>query len=105
MNLHIDSGYYGYRDEEDGVLLRVEAEAETAMRRAAIDEWEAEQKLRELESGGEYTRVKTSTDTETTVRRARRASPTASTSTRSLEPQKTRTSRKVQVRRPPRSGG
>ena len=66
MNLHIDSGYYGYRDEEDGVLLRVEAEAETAMRRAAIDEWEAEQKLRELESGGEYTRVKTSTDTETT---------------------------------------
>ena len=35
-------------------------------RRAAIDEWEAEQKLRELESGGEYTRVKTSTDTETT---------------------------------------
>ena len=66
MNLHIDSGYYGYRDEEDGVLLRVEAEAETAMRRAAIDEWEAEQKLRELESGGEYTRAKTSTDTETT---------------------------------------
>ena len=51
MNLHIDSGYYGFRDEEDGVLLRVEAEAEAEMRRSAHEQWEAEQTLRRLESG------------------------------------------------------
>ena len=30
---HIDGDYYGYRDEEDGVLIKVEAEAEATMRR------------------------------------------------------------------------
>ena len=29
---HINADYYGFRDEEDGVLLRAEAEAEVAMR-------------------------------------------------------------------------
>lgn len=30
---HIDGDYYGYRDEEDGVLVKVEAEAEAVMRK------------------------------------------------------------------------
>lgn len=54
MNLHIDSGYYGFRDEEDGVLLKVEAEAEEKMRAAEIERWEAEQRQRIEESGGNY---------------------------------------------------
>ena len=29
---HIDGDYYGYRDEEDGILIKVEAEAEATMR-------------------------------------------------------------------------
>jgi pre-mRNA-splicing factor ISY1 len=54
MNMHIDSGYYGFRDEEDGVLLKVEAEAEAKMRQAEIERWEAEQQRRIEESGGKY---------------------------------------------------
>jgi|TARA_B110000008_G_scaffold207966_1_gene206770 pre-mRNA-splicing factor ISY1 len=60
MNLHIDSGYYGFRDEEDGVLLKDEAEAEQQLQAAAIEQYETEQKLRELEGGG-GTRKKAST--------------------------------------------
>ena len=30
---HIDGDYYGYRDEEDGVLVKVEAAAEAIMQR------------------------------------------------------------------------
>ncbi|RDX83041.1 Pre-mRNA-splicing factor ISY1-like protein, partial [Mucuna pruriens] len=35
----IDASYYGYRDDEDGVLERLEGPAEEAMRRAAAEEW------------------------------------------------------------------
>ena len=37
----IDADYYGYRDEEDGVLEKVEAVAEASMREAAVASWEA----------------------------------------------------------------
>ena len=30
---HIDGDYYGYRDEEDGILVKVEAAAEAVMRK------------------------------------------------------------------------
>jgi pre-mRNA-splicing factor ISY1 len=56
LNLHIDSGYYGYRDEEDGVLVKIEAEAEEKMREVEMARWDAEQKLREIESGGASSR-------------------------------------------------
>ncbi|KAH9621425.1 hypothetical protein KSS87_015226 [Heliosperma pusillum] len=36
----IDASYYGYRDEEDGVLGKLEGPAEEAMRAAAVAEWE-----------------------------------------------------------------
>ncbi|MEW5302300.1 MAG: hypothetical protein WDW36_005100 [Sanguina aurantia] len=36
----IDPDYYGFRDEEDGVLVRVEAEAEALMRAEAMLVWE-----------------------------------------------------------------
>lgn len=35
----IDADYFGYRDEDDGVLLKVEKEAEEAVRKAAEEEW------------------------------------------------------------------
>ncbi|MBA0794068.1 hypothetical protein Gohar_018427 [Gossypium harknessii] len=35
----IDASYYGYRDEEDGVLARVEGPAEAKMRAEAEEEW------------------------------------------------------------------
>lgn len=35
----IDASYYGYRDDEDGVLEKVEGPAERAMREAAVREW------------------------------------------------------------------
>lgn len=40
MHRAIDADYYGFRDEEDGILERVEAEAEGPMRRQAIAEWD-----------------------------------------------------------------
>lgn len=40
MFKRIDADYYGYRDDEDGILVRLEAEAEKAAREAAIREWE-----------------------------------------------------------------
>eukprot|EP00043_Microstomoeca_roanoka_P011640 m.109916 g.109916 ORF g.109916 m.109916 type:complete len:285 (-) comp15255_c0_seq1:1305-2159(-) len=36
----VDADYYGYRDEEDGVLLALEEEAEEANRKRAHQEWE-----------------------------------------------------------------
>ncbi|CAI5461160.1 unnamed protein product [Closterium sp. Yama58-4] len=37
----IDMDYYGYRDEEDGILVRLEAEAERVIVAKAVREWEA----------------------------------------------------------------
>ncbi|KAK7313099.1 hypothetical protein VNO77_37509 [Canavalia gladiata] len=42
----IDASYYGYRDDEDGVLERLEAPAETAMRLAAAEEWRRVEEIR-----------------------------------------------------------
>ena len=41
MYQSIDADYYGFRDEEDGVLQRVEAEAEAALRAQAVEHWHA----------------------------------------------------------------
>mmetsp|Transcript_21392 Transcript_21392/g.36474 ORF Transcript_21392/g.36474 Transcript_21392/m.36474 type:complete len:276 (+) Transcript_21392:105-932(+) len=40
MHKAIDPDYYGFRDEDDGVLEKVEAEAEKFMRAQAVLEWE-----------------------------------------------------------------
>jgi len=37
----IDADYYGYRDDEDGLLEKLEAEAEEKARAKAIEEWNA----------------------------------------------------------------
>ena len=47
MNKQIDADYYGFRDEEDGVLLREEEEAEKEMVAAAVMDWEAKEAQRE----------------------------------------------------------
>ncbi|QDZ18603.1 pre-mRNA-splicing factor ISY1 [Chloropicon primus] len=49
----IDLDYYGYRDEDDGVLLRVEKEAEEDAQRVALDELEKEQASRGASGNGE----------------------------------------------------
>ncbi|KAG9459830.1 hypothetical protein H6P81_004338 [Aristolochia fimbriata] len=36
----IDASYYGYRDDEDGILEKVEGPAELEMRERALKEWE-----------------------------------------------------------------
>lgn len=48
----IDAEYYGFRDEEDGVLVRVEASAEKEMLAAARERWLQEQQEREAQGGG-----------------------------------------------------
>ncbi|KAL9231957.1 hypothetical protein vseg_007115 [Gypsophila vaccaria] len=42
----IDASYYGYRDEEDGVLVRLEAAAERAMREHALADWAAMEEIK-----------------------------------------------------------
>jgi len=37
---HIDADYYGYRDDDDGVLIRLEREAEILARKASVTEYE-----------------------------------------------------------------
>ncbi|GIL43642.1 hypothetical protein Vafri_1315 [Volvox africanus] len=43
----IDPDYYGFRDEEDGVLERVEAEAEKMIRMQAVLDWEEKEMERQ----------------------------------------------------------
>uniref|UniRef100_A0A061S332 Pre-mRNA-splicing factor ISY1 n=1 Tax=Tetraselmis sp. GSL018 TaxID=582737 RepID=A0A061S332_9CHLO len=50
MYRHIDADYYGFRDDEDGVLAELEERAEKKMRTEALEEWEAEQRGRGAES-------------------------------------------------------
>lgn len=54
----IDADYYGFRDEEDGILAAVEGPAEEAMRREAIAAWDAAAALRDAE----YAKVSSATD-------------------------------------------
>ena len=56
MRQRIDADYYGFRDEEDGVLLKLEAEAEAKMRAKAVAEWEAARDAREAADGGKRKR-------------------------------------------------
>eukprot|EP00197_Chlamydomonas_leiostraca_P006466 CAMPEP_0202869426 /NCGR_PEP_ID=MMETSP1391-20130828/12445_1 /ASSEMBLY_ACC=CAM_ASM_000867 /TAXON_ID=1034604 /ORGANISM="Chlamydomonas leiostraca, Strain SAG 11-49" /LENGTH=206 /DNA_ID=CAMNT_0049549739 /DNA_START=110 /DNA_END=726 /DNA_ORIENTATION=- len=51
MHKAIDPDYYGFRDEEDGLLERVEADAERSMRAQAILEW-AEKEHERAAAGG-----------------------------------------------------
>jgi pre-mRNA-splicing factor ISY1 len=47
MHRAIDADYYGFRDEEDGILEKVEAEAELTMRRQALEEWQEKEAERQ----------------------------------------------------------
>ncbi|XP_010542134.1 PREDICTED: pre-mRNA-splicing factor ISY1 homolog [Tarenaya hassleriana] len=42
----IDASYYGYRDDEDGILEKLEKKAEEEMRRRAVDEWRRVEEVR-----------------------------------------------------------
>ena len=48
---HINGDYYGFRDEEDGVLERVEAQAEAAMLAQARAQWQRDQEERAAAGG------------------------------------------------------
>mmetsp|Transcript_1474 Transcript_1474/g.2792 ORF Transcript_1474/g.2792 Transcript_1474/m.2792 type:complete len:300 (-) Transcript_1474:327-1226(-) len=47
----IDADYYGYRDDEDGVLSKLEVQAERAAVSDAVKEWEREQSERAAAQG------------------------------------------------------
>lgn len=59
----IDASYYGYRDEEDGVLERLEGPAEERMRGEAVEEWrrleEVRKEARKSVKSGEVAAVAT----------------------------------------------
>ncbi|KAE9449783.1 hypothetical protein C3L33_18328, partial [Rhododendron williamsianum] len=42
----IDASYYGYRDEEDGILVKLEGPAEEKMRAEAVAEWKAMEEIK-----------------------------------------------------------
>lgn len=42
----IDASYYGYRDEEDGILEKVEGPAEEEMRMRSVEEWKRMEAIR-----------------------------------------------------------
>ena len=52
MHKSIDADYYGFRDEEDGVLLREEAEATKLLRKRKCDEFDAARARRLADGGG-----------------------------------------------------
>ena len=45
---NIDADYYGYRDDDDGILAPLEAELETRNREHEISEWEAKRERGEI---------------------------------------------------------
>ncbi|EGG24649.1 ISY1-like protein [Cavenderia fasciculata] len=44
LNKCVDADYYGYRDEEDGVLVEMEADVEKKLIEEAVEQWKQEQK-------------------------------------------------------------
>lgn len=42
----IDASYYGYRDDEDGILKKLEGPAEKKMRAAALEDWMEMEKIK-----------------------------------------------------------
>ncbi|KAI3830903.1 hypothetical protein MKX03_027963 [Papaver bracteatum] len=42
----IDASYYGYRDDEDGILVKLEGPAESEMRAAALKEWQRMEEIK-----------------------------------------------------------
>ncbi|KAK1403812.1 pre-mRNA-splicing factor ISY1-like [Heracleum sosnowskyi] len=58
----IDASYYGYRDDEDGILVRLEGSAEKRMRAEKVSEWEEMEAIkreakRGVKSAGEVVEV------------------------------------------------
>ncbi|KAK9826190.1 hypothetical protein WJX81_006192 [Elliptochloris bilobata] len=49
---HINADYYGFRDEEDGLLEKVEAAAEQQLRQQWMDEWREKEAEREAALAG-----------------------------------------------------
>ncbi|KAL2923861.1 Pre-mRNA-splicing factor ISY1-like protein [Bienertia sinuspersici] len=58
----IGASYYGYRDDEDGVLVKLEGPAEAAMREMAVEEWnmmeEIKREAKKAVKSGEVANVK-----------------------------------------------
>lgn len=62
MYKRIDADYYGYRDEEDGILEKLEQEAEREIRSKCVQEWQrieaVKNAARKTVRSGEVARVK-----------------------------------------------
>ena len=50
---HVDADYYGYRDDDDGVLASIEREVEEHARAAAIAQWKEKKELGQVEEAEE----------------------------------------------------
>nr|CAB3257060.1 pre-mRNA-splicing factor ISY1 homolog [Phallusia mammillata] len=57
----IDADYYGYRDEDDGVIVPLERELEETVVAEAVREWKEAEPLKEEEDSDIYSQVKTET--------------------------------------------
>lgn len=56
---HIDADYYGYRDEEDGVLVPLEEQAEVYARQKAHEDWLAAGGVEEKDEENEFYKTAT----------------------------------------------
>jgi len=48
----LDADYYGYRDDDDGVLVELEAQAEQRLRDEALERWRTEQQATGVDVDG-----------------------------------------------------
>ncbi|EDV25919.1 uncharacterized protein TRIADDRAFT_23391 [Trichoplax adhaerens] len=60
---HVDADYYGYRDEDDGVIVPLEKEAEASLVAAAVKEWNAMKERGEIPEDKEEQNIYAVADT------------------------------------------
>lgn len=53
LDIHIDADYYGYRDDDDGLLIPLEEKADKIATQKAIQEWKEKQKNRNTNENDE----------------------------------------------------
>lgn len=52
LDILVDADYYGYRDDDDGVLIPLEGKADKIATQKAIQEWKEKQKLKNADENG-----------------------------------------------------
>lgn len=52
LDILVDADYYGYRDDDDGVLIPLEVKADKIATQKAIQEWKEKQKIKNADENG-----------------------------------------------------